>query len=44
MQSLGGGGRGGRGAGAGGGWVTSYIWHGMDVRAERPPFLALPSI
>ena len=24
--------------------VTSYIWHSMDVRAERPPFSALLSI
>ena len=31
-----------------GGWggvgVTSYIWHSMDVRAEWPPFSALPGI
>ena len=26
------------------GWgITSYIWHSMDVRAEWPPFSALPS-
>ena len=29
--------------GAGGG-VTSYIWHSTDVRAEYPPFSALPGI
>ena len=28
----------------GGGIVTSCIWHRMDVRAEWPPFSALPSI
>ena len=28
----------------GGGRVTSCIWHRMDVRAEWPPFSALPSI
>ena len=27
-----------------GGWVISCIWHSMDVRAEWPPFSALPSI
>ena len=28
------------------GWVPSYVhvWHSMDVRAEWPPFSALPSI
>ena len=34
----GGAGRGERGA------VTSYIWHGTDVRAEWPSFSALPNI
>ena len=30
---------------AGRGWgVASYIWHGTDVRAECPPFSALPGI
>ena len=24
--------------------VTFYIWHSMDVRAEWPPFSALPAI
>ena len=38
----GGGGWGGRGEG--GGLVTSYIWHSTDVRAEWPPFSALPGI
>ena len=33
----------GRGVGRGGG-VTSYIWHSTDVRAEWPPFSALPGI
>ena len=28
----------------GGGGVTSYIWHSTDVRAEWPPFSALPGI
>ena len=28
----------------GGGGVTSSIWHSTDVRAEWPPFLALPGI
>ena len=23
---------------------TSYIWHSTDVRAEKPPFSALPGI
>ena len=33
------------GVGGGGrGWVTSYIRHSMDVRAEWPPFSALPGI
>ena len=27
-----------------GGGVTSYIWHGTGVRAEWPPFSALPGI
>ena len=39
--------RGGLGVGSGGGvggGVTSYIWHSMDVRAEWPPFSALPGI
>ena len=27
-----------------GGGVTSYIWHSTDVRAEWPPFSALPGI
>ena len=39
-------------SGWGGGWgrgVTSYIlynivWHSMDMRAEYPPFSALPGI
>ena len=26
------------------GRVTSYIWHSTDVRAEWPPFSALPGI
>ena len=31
--------------GRGGGVVvTSYIWHNTDVRAEWPPFSALPGI
>ena len=38
-------GGGGGGGGAVGGWgVTSYIWHSTDVRAEWPPFSALPGI
>ena len=35
------------GAGVGGAGrvnVTSYIWHSTDVRAEWPPFSALPGI
>ena len=24
--------------------ITSYIWHSADVRAEWPPFSALPDI
>ena len=35
---------GGGGGGEGGGRVTSYIWHSMDMRAERLPFSAMPSI
>ena len=31
-------------SGAGGGMVTSYILYSTDVRAEWPPFSALPSI
>ena len=40
-------GRGGWGAGAGGEeerGLTSYIWQSTDVRAEWPPFSALPGI
>ena len=33
-----------RGMGGGGEGVTSYIWHSTDVRAEWPPFPALPGI
>ena len=33
-----------RGGEGGGGGVTSYIWHSTDVRAEWPPFSALPGI
>ena len=29
---------GGVGGWGGGGWVTSYIWHSTDVRAENPLF------
>ena len=32
-----------RGRGSPGGF-TSYIWHSIDVRAELPPFSALPGI
>ena len=37
---------GGGGGGGGGGvkGVTFYIWHSTDVRAEWPPFSALPGI
>ena len=31
-------------SGGGGGGVASYIWHSTDVRAEWPPFSALPGI
>ena len=35
----------GLGRGGGGrGWVTSYVWHTTDVRAELTPFSALPGI
>ena len=34
----------GGGGGGGGGEGGSYLWHSMDVRAEWPPFSALPSI
>ena len=42
--AWGGGGRGGREGGGGGQGVTFYIWHSTDVRAEWPPFSALPGI
>ena len=41
---LGGGGWGGGGGGRGGNFLSSYIWQSMDVRAEWPPFSALPCI
>ena len=44
MASLVGLGGGGGGSAEGGGGVTSYIWHSTDVRAEWPPFSALPGI
>ena len=34
----------GCGGGGGVGRVTSYIWHSTYVRAEWPPFSALPGI
>ena len=34
----------GSGRGWGRGRVTSYTWHSTDVRAEWPPFSALPGI
>ena len=30
--------------GGGGGKGGNFIWHSMDVRAEWPPFSALPGI
>ena len=39
-MALGGGG----GGVGGGGRITSYIGHSMDVRAEWPPFSALPGV
>ena len=41
IYKLGGGRLGGRG---GAGVVTAYIRHSTDVRAEWPPFSALPGI
>ena len=32
------------GGGGGGGGVTSYILHSTEMRAEWPPFSALPGI
>ena len=32
------------GGGGGGGWITYYIGYRTDVRAEWPPFSALPGI